>query len=69
MRILQVLIGTLFALSLAAGCGYMIYYLTMIPYLPPWLHLLLMVLCGISIIIILYIWISSVIVAFSKREE
>ena len=69
MRIMQILIGSIFAIAVMMGCGYMIYFLTLITFLPVWMHNVLIILCGIAIIITLYVWITSVIASFRKSED
>jgi len=51
------------------GCGYMIFFLTLITFLPIWMHNVLIALCGIAIVITLYIWISSIIAMFRRPTD
>ena len=69
MKAFKVIFGTLFALALAAGCGYLMYMFYFITYLPHTLSILLMVLCGIGVLATIHIWVIFIRSLKSKKQD
>jgi hypothetical protein len=69
LKALKGIVGTIFALSLIAVCGYLMYMFFFITYLPRTLSILIMVLCGIGIWATIHIWIIFIRSLNPKKHE
>jgi len=69
MRIVRIFIGTLFTFFVSTACGYLIYLLARLTYLPAWLRYVVIGLCAIAILSTLFIWISYIVASLASARE
>lgn len=59
MRMVKLIIGSLFAIAVMGSCGYLSYFFFTVSFLPSGLAILVSVICAIAVLVTLYLWIFS----------
>lgn len=59
MRAIKLIIGSLFAIAIIGGCGFLTYFFVVTSFLPNWLSIFVAVICVIAALATFYLWITT----------